>query len=48
MDEISTEVLHNNNEEPAQDITKRYIYTKKLLRHFKTRWAKEYLKERDL
>ena len=42
---INTEVLHNNNEEPAQDITKRYIFIKKLLKHFKTRWTNEYLKE---
>ena len=33
---INREVLDNNNEEPAQDITKRCIYTKKLLKHFKT------------
>ena len=42
---INTEVLDNNNEEPAQDITKRYIFIKKLLKHFKTRWTNEYLKE---
>ena len=42
---INTEVLDNNNEEPAQDITKRYIYTKKLLEHFKTRLTNRYLKE---
>ena len=37
-------VIDNINEEPAQDITKPYVYTKKILKYFKTRWTNEYFK----
>ena len=42
---INTEVSDNNNKEPAHDITRRYIFTKKLFEHFKTRWTNKYLKK---
>ena len=42
---INTEVTDNQyeyiNEESAQDLTKRFIYMKKLFEHFKSRWTNE-------
>ena len=46
---INTEVTENqyedNNEESAQDLTKRFIYMKKVFEHFKSRWTNEYRRE---
>ena len=43
---INTEVTDNQyediNEESAQDLTKRFIYMKKLFEHFKSRWINKY------
>ena len=45
---INTEVTDNQyediNEESAQDLTKRFIYMKKLFEHFKSRWINKYLR----
>ena len=47
--DINAEVTDNQyediNEEPAQSLTKSFIYMKKLVAHFKSRWTKEYLRE---
>ena len=46
---INIEVTDNQyediNEESAKDLTKRFIYMKKLFEHFKSRWTNEYLRE---
>ena len=46
---INTEVKDNQyediNEELARDLTKRFIYMKKLFEHFKSRWTNEYLRD---
>ena len=45
---INTEVTDNQyedtNEESAQDLTKRFIYMKKLFEYFKRRWTNKYLR----
>ena len=46
---INTEVTENqyedNNEESTQDLTKRFIYMKKVFEYFKSRWTNEYRRE---
>ena len=43
--EVTDNQYEDNYEESAQDLTKCFIYRKKLFEHFKSRWRNKYLRE---
>ena len=42
---INTEVADNQYEDINEDLTKHFLYIKRLFEHFKSRWTNEYLRE---